>query len=93
MEAIRRYSKAQSPDHLNTGIARIKLGRALLRQLRYREAEVETLAGYTIVAKQSSPSVSWLNAARGDLVEEYRELKQLDKAEHFQKELAAVKAK
>lgn len=91
--AIRRYTKAQSPDHLNTGIARIKLGRALLRELRYRDAEIETLAGYVIVAKQSSPSVSWLNAARDDLVKEYRELKQPDKADHFQKELAAVKVK
>ena len=69
--AVAMYSDTQGPDHLNTGIARIKLGRALLRQQRSADAEREILAGYAIVSRQSSPSVSWLRAAREDLVTLY----------------------
>ena len=47
---------------LNTGIARLKLGRALLRQQQYGYAESELLAGHGIVSRQTSPSVSWLRA-------------------------------
>ncbi|HVG69723.1 MAG TPA: serine/threonine-protein kinase [Vicinamibacterales bacterium] len=69
--AVAMYTDTQGPDHLNTGIARIKLGRALLRQQRSADAEREILAGYDIVSRQSSPSVSWLRAAREDLVTLY----------------------
>src|SRR5215208_2262177 len=62
--AVATFSATQSPTHLNTGIARIKLGRSLLRQGRTAEAEVESKAGYDIVAKQTAPTVSWLKSAR-----------------------------
>jgi eukaryotic-like serine/threonine-protein kinase len=44
-EAVRRFTETLSAGHINTGIARIKLGRVLLRQRRFAEAEAETLAG------------------------------------------------
>ena len=69
--AIRMYTETQGPDHLNTGIARLKLGRALLRQSRFRDAEPETLAGYAIVSRQTTPSVSFLRAGREDLAAIY----------------------
>src|SRR6202008_405512 len=43
-EVVDKYA-AISPDHLNTGIARIKLGRALMGEHEYKEAEAQTLAG------------------------------------------------
>ena len=55
------FAWAQSPDHLNTGVARIKLGRALLRQGRIANAEGELKEGYDIVSKQAAPGVSWLS--------------------------------
>ena len=69
-EAATRYAAALSPDHLFTGVARIKLGRTLLREGRFREAYAETTAGHQIVAKQATPSVSWLEQARKDMEEE-----------------------
>jgi serine/threonine-protein kinase len=69
-EAAQRYAAALSPDHIFTGVARIKLGRTLLRMGRYREAHAETDAGRRIVEKQATPSVSWLEQARKDLEEE-----------------------
>lgn len=90
-DVIQRFTKAQSADHLNTGIVRIKLGRTLVHEGRYREAEGEILAGYGIVKKQSSPSVSWLDAARQDLVTVYEALNEPEKAGELRAELAAVK--
>jgi hypothetical protein len=82
------FSAAQGPEHLNTGIARIKLGRALLRQSRYAEAARESLAGYEIVSKLSDPRVTYLVNARRDLVAAYDSLKQTEKAARFRAELA-----
>ena len=73
-DVVRRYTEALSPNHPNTGIARIKLGRSLLRQQRYAEAEVESRAGYEILIKQTNPTISWLQNARQDLAEEYTAL-------------------
>jgi len=91
-EAVRRFTETQSAEHLNTGIARIKLGRALLRQARYQEAEGEALAGYRILSKQASPSVSWLKNARKDLTAIYEALHQPEKVKQFQAEIAAQPA-
>jgi serine/threonine-protein kinase len=73
-EAIARYGQTLAPDHLYVGIARIKLGRVLVREQRYQEAETDTLAGYSILMKQASPSVTWLQSARQDLVTIYEAL-------------------
>ena len=81
-EVVERYAKI-SPDHLNTGLARIKLGRTLLQQQRYREAEAQILAGYEIAMKQTNPSVVWLQDARKDLVTIYEALNEPEKAARF----------
>jgi serine/threonine-protein kinase len=85
-EVIPLFAETLSPDNVNTGIARIKLGRTLLRAGRYAEAEQESLAGYEIVAKQASPAVSYLRAARTDLIASYEALQQPDKAARFHAE-------
>jgi serine/threonine protein kinase/tetratricopeptide (TPR) repeat protein len=92
-QAIPIYVESQSPTHINTGIARIKLGRTLLRQQRYADAEAETHAGYDILRTQMDPKVSWLVNARKDLVEEYEGLKQPEQAAKFRAEIAANEAK
>jgi serine/threonine-protein kinase len=89
-DAVGRFSEAQSPGHLNTGIARIKLGRSLLRQQRYAEAETETFTGYSIVSKHAAPTVSWLKSARADLVSIYDARHDWKKAEMMRAEAAQV---
>ncbi|MGO8788308.1 MAG: tetratricopeptide repeat protein [Terriglobia bacterium] len=54
-QVIPLYTETLSANDINTGIARIKLGRTLLRQDRYAEAAAETRAGYNILAPQMDP--------------------------------------
>lgn len=70
-DAVRVLSETQGPEHLNTAIARIKLGRTLLRERKFAAARDETLAGYRILVKQANPSISFITAAKKDLVAEY----------------------
>jgi serine/threonine-protein kinase len=89
-DAVARFAATQGPTSLNVGIARIKLGRAILRQSRFEEAERETLAGYEIVSREAAPTVSFLTAAREDLAAAYDALGRPDRAAHFRAEQAAV---
>ena len=87
------YIETQSDNNINTGIARIKLGRTLLRQKCYAEAESQTRAGYNTLVPQMDPKVSWLKSARQDLVEEYSALNESDQAAKFRGEIAALEPK
>jgi tetratricopeptide (TPR) repeat protein len=73
-DAIRRLTASLSADHLNTGIARIKLGQVLVHERRYAEAEGDLRAGYQIVANQTKPSETWLSSARSALAMVYDSL-------------------
>ena len=74
----------------NTGIAHIKLGRALVRQARFADAEPTIVAGYATLKKHMSPTVTWLQSAREDLAVVYDQLGQPDKARAFREEHAAI---
>jgi eukaryotic-like serine/threonine-protein kinase len=91
-DVIRRYTETLPADNVNLGIAHIKLGRTLLRENRYKDAEPETRAGYEILIRQSSPSTSFTRAARKDLAAEYEALNRPQEAARFRAELAAVAA-
>jgi len=92
-DVVRRNTESLSADNVNTGIARIKLGRTLLRQNRYGEASVESLAGYNILMKYPSPESSFIRAARKDLIAAYEGMKQPEKAVKYRAELAANEPK
>lgn len=87
-EAVDIFSRALPEGHLSIGIAQIKLGRTLVRQRRWAEAEPLLLAGRDAVGRQSNSQVSWLRAARTDLVEVYDALGRPAEAERFRVELA-----
>jgi serine/threonine-protein kinase len=92
-QAIQVFSETLPADHLNMGIAQIKLGRALLRQSQYSEAETHILSGYAILSKQANPSVSFLQKARQDLISVYDALREPEKAQKYRAELAAADSK
>jgi serine/threonine-protein kinase len=87
-DVVRRFEETLPADNVNLGIAHIKLGRTLLRENRDKDAEPETRAGYEILIKQSSPSTSFIRAARTDLAAEYEALNQPQQAARFRAELA-----
>jgi serine/threonine-protein kinase len=89
-KVVDMFSTTLSPDNVNTGIARIKLGRTLLRAGRPAEAAPETLAGYRILTLQTSPSISFLQAARSDLADAYDAIGQPEEATRFRAERAAI---
>jgi len=88
-DVLVRYKSTEGIDPLNVGIARIKLGRTLEREKRYKDAEAELLAGSQLVSSQTGESSSWLRAARADLVRVYKGLQEPDKAAQYQAELLA----
>jgi len=92
-DVIRRYHETLPADNVNTGIAEVKLGRTLLRETKYKDAEVETRAGYEILIKQSSSNSSFTRAARKDLAAEYDALNRPQDAARFRAELADAAAK
>jgi len=91
-DVIARFNVALSPTHMNTGIAHIKLGRALLGEKRYREAVEEILAGYRTLSAQTDPSVTWLKSARTDLITAYEALHEPEKAAAFRAEMEKAAA-
>ena len=87
-QAIAIYDAVLPPGHVNAGIGHIKLGRTLLRQRRFREATVETRAGYDILVRQTDPATSFLRAARKDLAAAFDSLGEPAQAARFHAELA-----
>ena len=86
-DVVARYTEAQGPEASNTGIAHIRLGKALVRQKRWAEAEVELLRGYQILKPQADPGISFLQSARRDLIEAYEAMQQPGKTAPFRAEL------
>ena len=75
LQALAMYAQTLPPGNVDEGITRIKLGRALLRQNRFADAQAQTLAGYQIVSARQSPTVAYLQNARQDLAQEAAAIK------------------
>ena len=90
-EAIQRYDGLLAPDHQLVGIARVRLGGVLRLQGKWAPAFKETEAGYTILMKQSMPSVYWLRRTMSDLAMEYDSLGKPQEAAKTRADSAALK--
>ncbi len=88
-DVVQRFIAALGRENVNTGIAQIKLGRVLLRERHFDEAERQTHAGYDTLSRQSDPGVSFLQAARTDLAAEYAALGRIQLAQRYRTEFAA----
>jgi len=87
-DVVQRDIRSLPADNINTGMVEIKLGRTLLKERRYREAEVETRTGYEVLLKQTSPSTSFVQGARHDLALIYAALGRPEEARKFREETA-----
>jgi len=87
-DAVSRLD-ATSANSLNDTVAHLKLGRALLREGRFAEAEPESLFGYNGLVKQVGPDDRFLKVARTDLAAIYDGLHDAAKAARFRSELEA----
>ena len=83
------FEQTLPAGHLNFGISRVKLGRVLLREHRYHEAETESRTGLDILSKQASPSISWIQKGREDLILIYEALHQPEKAAGLRESIGA----
>jgi serine/threonine-protein kinase len=88
-DAVKRLD-ASSANSLNDNVAHLKLGRALLREGRYAEAEPESLFGYNGLVKNVAPNDRFLTVARKDLAAIYDGLHNAEKAARFRNELEAA---
>jgi serine/threonine-protein kinase len=70
-EALRLFTVSQGAEHVNTGIARVRLARALLRQGRLAEALPEGETGHAIISAEMAPTAPWVTIARESLLEIY----------------------
>ncbi|PKL93579.1 MAG: hypothetical protein CVV20_02940, partial [Gemmatimonadetes bacterium HGW-Gemmatimonadetes-1] len=68
-EAVRIFTATQGAEHVNTGIARVRLARSLLRQGRFAEALQESELGEAIVAREMAANSVWVTLARKDMAE------------------------
>ena len=85
-EAVTRFD-TYSPNSLNDAVAHTKLGRVLLREGRFSDAEKETTFGYRYLVKNMTPADRFLTAARKDLVSIYEGLHDGAKAAQITAEL------
>jgi serine/threonine-protein kinase len=88
-DVVNRFVETLGADNVNTGIAKIKLGRVLLREKQFQEAQEQTHAGYDNLIHQANPQISFLQAARKDLAAEYEALGRSQLAQHYLSEIAA----
>jgi eukaryotic-like serine/threonine-protein kinase len=89
-DVVARFTAALSAGHMNTGIARIKLGRTMVKQRKWASGAAESRAGYDIVANEKGQQQVWLRMAREDLVTAYTAVRDSTSAARFAGELAAM---
>jgi serine/threonine protein kinase len=82
-DALATYAKTLSPGDLRIGLARAKLGRALVLQSRWQDAEPHLVAAYQILNKEA-PKSEWTTNARQDLSAAYTALGRMDDARKYQ---------
>jgi tetratricopeptide (TPR) repeat protein len=89
-DVVQRFTTALSADHMSTGIARVKLGRTMIKQKKWTAGAAEARAGYDILVAQKSQQAVWLKMAREDLGAAYAAVGDTTSATRFSAELAAM---
>ncbi|MGB6690949.1 MAG: hypothetical protein WBE76_24200 [Terracidiphilus sp.] len=88
---MRRFDSI-SPESVNAAVAHVKLGRTLLCERRFSDAETQSLGGYNYLVKHVAPVNKYLANSRKDLAAIYDGLHQPQMAARFRAELNATTA-
>jgi len=88
-DALRRFDSV-SLENVNTAVAHVKLGRTLLSEQKFEDAEPQTLAGYRYLAVHVDATNSYLAGARKDLAAIYEGLHRPELAARYRAELSAA---
>ncbi len=92
-QALASVRQVLPPDHLYTGVILLGLGKTLLAEKRFREAEPYLLNSYAILAKQGNPSLGTLHKARAALIEDYAALGKPQEAPRMKSEAVSVSSR
>jgi serine/threonine-protein kinase len=88
--AVAALTEKPLPGNMNVGIAHMNLGRALLGEKRFKDAEKSLLAAYEVLKNETGkPTI--IQEARTSLAEVYDALKQPESAARYRAALAAAK--
>ena len=82
-EVIGRFTRALGAGNIQTGMAQVRLGMALLEDGKYGSSVEQSLAGYQVISKQMNPNSGWVKGARRDLAAAYMALGEPQKAKQF----------
>jgi len=88
-DALRRFDSV-SLENVNTAVAHVKLGRTLLSEQKFEDAEPQTLAGYRYLAVHVDATNSYLAGARKDLAAIYEGMHRPELAARYRAELSAA---
>lgn len=91
-DVLSRDKKALGASNINTGMTEVRLGRTLLHEKKFVEAEAYTRAGYEALKGQTSSQTSYMQGALHDLAVEYDALGRPKDADRFRAELLASSA-
>ena len=87
-DATQILTKAQSMDSIDNAVLQVRLGRVLMLEHKYSDAEQHSRAGFEVLLKQGNPQLSYLHDAEGDLEIIYAALKQPREAQKVREEWA-----
>jgi eukaryotic-like serine/threonine-protein kinase len=73
-DVVERFTNALGASNINTGMAQVRLGRTLLHEEKYKEAEQHSLTGYGTLSRQTSSQTTYVQGALHDLIEDYTAL-------------------
>jgi serine/threonine-protein kinase len=83
LDVVQRFTRALGPENIQTGMAQVRLGRNLLYEKKYAQAEAHSRIGYEIISRQMSPDSAWISGARHDLAADFAAMGDQDKARKF----------
>jgi serine/threonine-protein kinase len=91
--ALLMIGKVLPADHLYAGVILLGLGRTLMKEKRFKEAEPYLIKSYVVLGKQGNPSLGTLQKARAALADDYTALGKSSEARKLEAEVKGASQK